>query len=66
MDKAISIISPDEIQFAYQTWLEYPDQIIRFPACDQFWNITIRQQDYINDFTNDKLMILTGAAIYHR
>ena len=67
MDNAISTVSPDEIQFAYQTWLEYPDRIIRFPACNQFWNITVRhQQSNVNGFINDKLMILVGPAMYHR
>ncbi|EDV25977.1 uncharacterized protein TRIADDRAFT_24279 [Trichoplax adhaerens] len=66
MDDDMNMLTPDEIEFAYQTWLEYPDRIVGFPACNQLWNESAHQWLYTNDWTNDLSMILTKAAMYHR
>ena len=72
IDDDILMLTPDEIEFAYQTWREYPDRLVGFPAraheivTNELINGKVLKYKYASEWRNELSMVLTGAAIYHK
>ncbi|KAJ6215419.1 hypothetical protein RDWZM_009919 [Blomia tropicalis] len=65
IDDDITMLNMDEIEFAYQTWREFPDRIVGFPSRLHLYDNFSRQWQYDSEWKNQFSMILTGAAFYH-
>lgn len=66
IDDDITMLTVDEIEFAYQTWCEFPDRLVGFPARLHRYSNNSRAYIYDSEWRNQYSMILTGAAFYHR
>lgn len=66
IDDDITMLTIDEIEFAYQTWCEFPDRLVGFPSRLHRWSNYSRAYIYDSEWRNQYSMILTGAAFYHR
>jgi len=66
MDDDISMLTNDELEFAYQVWREFPDRIVGFPSRTHTYDNTSNQFKYESEWTNDLSMVLTGVAFYHK
>lgn len=72
IDDDILMLTPDELEFAYQTWLEYPDRMVGFPARaheiveNELIDGKVLNYKYDSEWRNDLSMVLTGAAMYHK
>ncbi|XP_065344358.1 exostosin-1 [Cloeon dipterum] len=60
-----SLLSTDEIDFAYNVWRSFPDRIVGYPARSHFWDDAKATWGYTSKWTNDYSLVLTGAAFYH-
>uniref|UniRef100_A0A914W8V3 Exostosin-2 n=1 Tax=Plectus sambesii TaxID=2011161 RepID=A0A914W8V3_9BILA len=66
LDDDITMLTVDEIEFAYQVWREHPDRLVGFPSRVHLYNPISRRLEYNSEWTNNVSMILTGAAFYHK
>nr|XP_018903394.1 PREDICTED: exostosin-1 [Bemisia tabaci] len=61
-----AILLTEEVDFAFNVWLSFPDRIVGYPARSHYWDDTKASWGYTSKWTNDYSIILTGAAFYHR
>ncbi|KAK3579845.1 hypothetical protein CHS0354_015261 [Potamilus streckersoni] len=61
-----SLLTTDEIDFAFSVWREFPERIVGYPARSHFWDEKRNRWSYSSRWTNEYSMVLTGAAIFHR
>lgn len=72
IDDDILMLTTDEIEFAYQTWREFPDRLVGFPARvhitdpNDVINGKRMKYKYESEWQNELSMVLTGAAFYHK
>nr|XP_033794064.1 exostosin-1-like [Geotrypetes seraphini] len=61
-----SVLSTNEIDFAFIVWRTFPERIVGYPARSHFWDNSKGCWGYTSKWTNEYSMVLTGAAFYHR
>lgn len=66
IDDDIVMLTPDEVEFAFEVWREFPDRIIGFPSRTHIWDNTTNSWKYESEWTNEISMVLTGAAFLHK
>lgn len=66
LDDDINMMTPDELEFGYQVWREFPDRIVGFPSRNVVWNNATNTWKYDSEWTNEVSMVLTGVAFYHK
>ena len=66
IDDDIVMLTPDEIQFGYQAWREFPDRLVGYPPRLHLWESATGKHRYESEWTNEVSIILTGASFYHK
>ncbi|XP_071791199.1 exostosin-2-like [Asterias amurensis] len=66
IDDDILMLTPDELEFGYEVWREFPDRLVGYPARLHLWDEKLNKWKYESEWTNDLSMVLTGAAFYHK
>ena len=66
IDDDIVMLTPDEIEFGYQTWREFPDRLVGYPPRLHLFDEKENNFQYNSEWTNDASIILTGASFYHK
>lgn len=66
LDDDIIMLTPDEVEFGFQTWKEFPERLVGFPSRSHFWDNATQRWRYESEWTNEVTMVLTGAAFYHK
>ncbi|KAF2354728.1 Exostosin C-terminal [Trinorchestia longiramus] len=66
LDDDINMMTPDELEFGYQVWREFPDRLVGYPSRNVIWSNTSHSWKYDSEWTNEVSMVLTGAAFYHK
>ncbi|KAK6641325.1 hypothetical protein RUM44_013034 [Polyplax serrata] len=66
IDDDIVMLTPDELEFGFEVWREFPDRIVGFPSRTHVWDNTTNQWKYESEWTNRISMVLTGAAFHHK
>ncbi|XP_048842260.1 exostosin-1 [Brienomyrus brachyistius] len=61
-----SVLSTNEVDFAFIVWRSFPDRIVGYPARSHYWDSSKSRWGYTSKWTNEYSMVLTGAAFYHR
>ncbi|XP_068199500.1 exostosin-1 isoform X2 [Antennarius striatus] len=61
-----SVLSTNEVDFAFIVWQSFPERIVGYPARSHYWDNSRSRWGYTSKWTNDYSMVLTGAAFYHR
>ncbi|CAM9429595.1 unnamed protein product [Lampetra fluviatilis] len=61
-----TVLSTNEVDFAFTVWQSFPERIVGYPARSHFWDSNKGRWSYTSKWTNDYSMVLTGAAFYHR
>ncbi|XP_033640929.1 exostosin-1-like [Asterias rubens] len=61
-----TILSTDEVDFAFCVWREFPERIVGYPARSHYWDETQSAWGYTSRWVNEYSIVLTGAAFYHR
>ncbi|KAM9421574.1 exostosin-1 [Salvelinus alpinus] len=61
-----SVLSTNEVDFAFIVWHSFPDRIVGYPARSHYWDGSKSRWGYTSKWTNEYSMVLTGAAFYHR
>uniref|UniRef100_A0A8C1UEQ1 Glycosyl transferase 64 domain-containing protein n=1 Tax=Cyprinus carpio TaxID=7962 RepID=A0A8C1UEQ1_CYPCA len=61
-----SVLSTNEVDFAFIVWQSFPDRIVGYPARSHYWDSGKGRWGYTSKWTNEYSMVLTGAAFYHR
>uniref|UniRef100_A0A673IAR0 Exostosin-1-like n=1 Tax=Sinocyclocheilus rhinocerous TaxID=307959 RepID=A0A673IAR0_9TELE len=61
-----SVLSTNEVDFAFIVWQSFPDRIVGYPARSHYWDSGKGKWGYTSKWTNEYSMVLTGAAFYHR
>ncbi|XP_036003480.1 exostosin-1a [Fundulus heteroclitus] len=61
-----SVLSTNEVDFAFIVWQSFPERIVGYPARSHYWDSSRSRWGYTSKWTNDYSMVLTGAAFYHR
>uniref|UniRef100_A0A665USF8 Exostosin glycosyltransferase 1 n=1 Tax=Echeneis naucrates TaxID=173247 RepID=A0A665USF8_ECHNA len=61
-----SVLSTNEVDFAFIVWQSFPERIVGYPARSHYWDGSRSRWGYTSKWTNDYSMVLTGAAFYHR
>ncbi|XP_056150088.1 exostosin-1 [Lampris incognitus] len=61
-----SVLSTNEVDFAFIVWQNFPERIVGYPARSHYWDGARARWGYTSKWTNDYSMVLTGAAFYHR
>ncbi|KAK6167913.1 hypothetical protein SNE40_021838 [Patella caerulea] len=61
-----SLLTTDEIDFAFSVWQEFPERIVGYPARSHYWDEIKQRWSYTSKWSNEYSMVLTGAAVYHR
>ncbi|TKS75444.1 Exostosin-1a [Collichthys lucidus] len=61
-----SVLSTNEVDFAFIVWQSFPERIVGYPARSHYWDSSRSRWGYTSKWTNDYTMVLTGAAFYHR
>ncbi|XP_076128101.1 exostosin-1 [Alosa pseudoharengus] len=61
-----SVLSTNEVDFAFIVWHSFPDRIVGYPARSHYWDLGKGRWGYTSKWTNEYSMVLTGAAFYHR
>ena len=64
IDDDIVMLTADEVEFAYQVWREFPDQIVGFPPRLHLLMDNAKLK-YESEWKNNISIVLTGAAFYH-
>merc|ERR1712077_96792 len=65
-DDDINMLTSDELEFGYQVWREFPDQLVGFPSRTHVWEESNQKLRYESEWTSEISMVLTGAAFYHK
>lgn len=65
LDDDITMMTKDELEFAYQVWRQFPDRIVGFPSRTHHWSNSTSSYHYESEWTNELSLVLTGAAFYH-
>lgn len=66
IDDDIVMLTPDEVEFAFEVWREFPDRIVGFPSRIHIWDNVTQSWKYESEWTNEISMVLTGAAFLHK
>ncbi|KAJ8936690.1 hypothetical protein NQ318_012509 [Aromia moschata] len=61
-----TVLTTDEIDFAFVVWKQFPDRIVGYPGRSHYWDDSKSTWGYTSKWTNDYSIVLTGAAFYHR
>uniref|UniRef100_A0A3B3ZIL0 Exostosin glycosyltransferase 1 n=1 Tax=Periophthalmus magnuspinnatus TaxID=409849 RepID=A0A3B3ZIL0_9GOBI len=61
-----TVLSTNEVDFAFIVWQSFPERIVGYPARSHYWDSSRSRWGYTSKWTNDYSMVLTGAAFYHR
>ncbi|XP_029452766.1 exostosin-1-like [Rhinatrema bivittatum] len=61
-----TVLSTNEVDFAFFVWCTFPERIVGYPARSHFWDNSKGWWGYTSKWTNEYSMVLTGAAFYHR
>uniref|UniRef100_S4RG15 N-acetylglucosaminyl-proteoglycan 4-beta-glucuronosyltransferase n=1 Tax=Petromyzon marinus TaxID=7757 RepID=S4RG15_PETMA len=61
-----TVLSTDEVDFAFVVWQSFPERIVGYPARSHLWDSSKSRWGYTSKWTNHYSMVLTGAAFYHR
>nr|XP_012774456.1 exostosin-1 isoform X2 [Maylandia zebra] len=61
-----SVLSTNEVDFAFTVWQSFPERIVGYPARSHYWDSSRSRWGYTSKWTNEYSMVLTGAAFYHR
>lgn len=61
-----TVITTEEIDFAFIVWKQFPDRIVGYPGRSHYWDDSKSTWGYTSKWTNDYSIVLTGAAFYHR
>ncbi|KAF7694465.1 exostosin-1 [Silurus meridionalis] len=61
-----SVLSTNEVDFAFIVWYSFPERIVGYPARSHYWDTAKGRWGYTSKWTNEYSMVLTGAAFYHR
>ncbi|XP_072932904.1 exostosin-2 [Epargyreus clarus] len=66
IDDDIVMLTPDELEFGFDVWREFPDRIVGFPSRLHVWDNVTSSWRYHSEWTNQISMVLTGAAFHHK
>ncbi|XP_071816775.1 exostosin-2-like [Apostichopus japonicus] len=66
IDDDIVMVTPDELEFGYEVWQEFPDRLVGYPGRLHLWDHETAKWKYESEWTNDISMVLTGVAFYHK
>lgn len=66
LDDDITMLTSNELHFAYQVWREYPDRLVGFPSRLHSCTPTNNSCSYDSEWGSSASMVLTGAAFYHK
>ncbi|KAG6440777.1 exostosin-2 [Manduca sexta] len=66
IDDDIVMLTPDELEFGFDVWREFPDRIVGFPSRLHVWDNVTNSWRYHSEWTNQISMVLTGAAFHHK
>ncbi|XP_047990302.1 exostosin-2 [Leguminivora glycinivorella] len=66
IDDDIVMLTPDELEFGFDVWREFPDRIVGFPSRLHVWDNGTHSWRYHSEWTNQISMVLTGAAFHHK
>ncbi|XP_047515093.1 exostosin-2 [Pieris napi] len=66
IDDDIIMLTPDELEFGFDVWREFPDRIVGFPSRLHVWDNVTATWKYHSEWTNEISMVLTGAAFHHK
>ncbi|CAH2047506.1 unnamed protein product, partial [Iphiclides podalirius] len=66
IDDDIIMLTPDELEFGFDVWREFPDRIVGFPSRLHVWDNATASWKYHSEWTNQISMVLTGAAFHHK
>ena len=66
LDDDISMLTVDELEFAYQVWRQFPDRIVGFPPRTHVYDNVTGHYKYESEWVNDLSLVLTGVAFYHK
>nr|XP_013816604.1 PREDICTED: exostosin-1-like [Apteryx mantelli mantelli] len=61
-----TVLSTNEVDFAFMVWCSFPERIVGYPARSHYWDSSKGRWGYTSKWTNEYSMVLTGAAFYHR
>ncbi|CAG9135746.1 unnamed protein product [Plutella xylostella] len=66
IDDDIVMLTPDELEFGFDVWREFPSRIVGFPSRLHVWDAAAAAWRYHSEWTNQISMVLTGAAFHHK
>ncbi|XP_061193502.1 exostosin-2-like isoform X2 [Saccostrea echinata] len=66
IDDDINMLTPDEVEFGYQVWREFPDRLVGFPSRVHLYGNESNKYKYESEWKNNISMVLTGAAFHHK
>ncbi|KAI5703393.1 hypothetical protein M8J75_011250 [Diaphorina citri] len=66
IDDDITMLTPDELEFGFEVWCEFPDRIVGFPSRTHGYDNITQSYTYESEWKNEISMVLTGAAFYHK
>lgn len=66
IDDDIVMLTPDELEFGFDVWREFPDRIVGFPSRLHVFDNATGNWRYHSEWTNQISMVLTGAAFHHK
>uniref|UniRef100_A0A8C6ULT2 Uncharacterized protein n=1 Tax=Neogobius melanostomus TaxID=47308 RepID=A0A8C6ULT2_9GOBI len=59
-----TVLSTNEVDFAFIVWQSFPERIVGYPARSHYWDSSRSRWGYTSKWTNDYSMVLTGRY-YH-
>ena len=65
IDDDIVMLTPDEIEFGYEVWREFPDRLVGFPSRTHTWSENGGFR-YESEWMSNFSIVLTGAAFHHK
>ena len=65
IDDDIVMLTPDEIEFGYEVWREFPDRLVGFPSRTHTWS-EYGGFRYESEWMSNFSIVLTGAAFHHK
>ncbi|OQV22477.1 Exostosin-2 [Hypsibius exemplaris] len=66
LDDDILMLTPDEIEFGFQVWLENWDRLVGFPSRLHVFNTSSNIWEYNSEWGSTLSMVLTGAAFFNK
>eukprot|EP00794_Sanderia_malayensis_P011757 gene11757-12976_t len=60
------VVTKDDVDFAFRTWLAFPDRLVGYTTRDHYWDPAINSWMYTSRISNTFSMISLSAAVYHR